>query len=90
MTVRIASATLVSAKGNLPEYGDVRSAIRPEAGFAIKLPTEWNDRFQMLGNGGAAGTISLGAADNAVRKGFAACSTDTGHRRRKRAPRHLC
>jgi hypothetical protein len=77
--VRMTSATLVPAKGTLPENCDVRGTIWPEAGFAIKLPTEWNDRFQMLGNGGTAGTISLGPVDNAVRKGFAASSTDTGH-----------
>jgi hypothetical protein len=77
--VKISSATLVPAKGNLPEHCDVRGVIWPEAGFAVKLPTEWNERFQMLGNGGTAGTISLGPVDNAVRRGFAASSTDTGH-----------
>ncbi len=77
--VKIHSATLVAAKGNLPEHCDVRGVIWPEAGFAIKLPTAWNDRFEMVGNGGTAGTISLGAVDGAVRKGFAAASTDTGH-----------
>ena len=77
--IKIASASLVAAKGNLPEHCDVRGAIWPEAKFAIKLPTEWNDRFQMVGNGGTAGTISMGAVDGAVRKGFASASTDTGH-----------
>lgn len=77
--VKIVSATLVPAKGNLPEHCDVRGVIWPEAGFAIKLPTAWNARFQMVGNGGTAGTISLGAVDNAVRNGYAASSTDTGH-----------
>jgi feruloyl esterase len=77
--VKIKSAALVAAKGNLPEHCDVRGVIAPEAGFAIKLPTEWNDRFEMVGNGGTAGTISLSAVDGAVRKGFASASTDTGH-----------
>ncbi len=77
--VRIVSATLIPAKDSLPEHCDVRGVIWPEAGFAIKLPTAWNDRFQMVGNGGTAGTISIGAVDGAVRKGFAAASTDTGH-----------
>jgi len=77
--VTIGSAALVPAQGNMPEHCDVRGVIRPEAKFAIKLPTEWNDRFQMVGNGGTAGTISMGAVDGAVRKGFAASSTDTGH-----------
>jgi hypothetical protein len=77
--VTIQSASLVAAKGNLPEHCDVRGVIWPEAGFAIKLPTEWNSRFEMVGNGGTAGTISMGAVDGAVRKGFASASTDTGH-----------
>src|SRR5882672_3300289 len=77
--VKIHAADLIPAKGNLPEHCDVRGVIWPEAGFAIKLPTVWNDRFEMVGNGGTAGTIILVAVDGAVRKGFAAASTDTGH-----------
>jgi feruloyl esterase len=83
--VKIASATMVPAKPNLPEHCDVRGVIWPEAGFAVKLPTTWNDRFEMVGNGGTAGTISMGAVDNAVRKGFASASTDTGHDAKKEA-----
>ena len=83
--VKINSGALVAAKANLPEHCDVRGVIWPEAGFAIKLPTAWNDRFEMVGNGGTAGTISMGAVDNAVRKGFAAASTDTGHDAAKEA-----
>ena len=77
--VKIQSAALVAATDKLPAHCDVRGVIRPEAGFAIKLPAEWNERFEMVGNGGTAGTISMGAVDNALRKGFAAASTDTGH-----------
>jgi feruloyl esterase len=77
--VKIQSATLVAAKGKMPEHCDVRGVIWPEAKFAVKLPTVWNDRFEMVGNGGTAGTISLGAVDGAVRNGYAAASTDTGH-----------
>jgi feruloyl esterase len=77
--VKITQAKLVPAARNLPEHCDVRGSIWPEAGFAIKLPTEWNGKFEMVGNGGTAGTISMGAVDGAVRKGFASSSTDTGH-----------
>ena len=83
--VKIASATLVPAKNNMPEHCDVRGVIFPEAGFAIKLPTAWNDRFEMVGNGGTAGVLSMGPVDTAVRKGFAAASTDTGHDAKKEA-----
>src|ERR1700674_5360051 len=77
--VKIESAKLVSAAPNLPEHCDVRGVIWPEARFAVKLPTNWNDRFEMVGGGGWAGAISLAAMDAAVRDGYATTSTDTGH-----------
>ena len=77
--VKIESAKLVMATAALPEHCDVRGVIWPEARFAVKLPTQWNNRFEMVGNGGWAGTISLAQVDTAVRDGYAATSTDTGH-----------
>jgi len=53
--VKIESAKLVAAVANLPEHCDVRGVIWPEARFAVKLPTNWNERFQMVGGGGWAG-----------------------------------
>ena len=77
--VTIRSAQLVPGTEKLPEHCDVRGVIWPEAGFALKLPTRWNERFEMVGNGGTAGIINFASVDGAVRKGFAAVSTDTGH-----------
>src|ERR1700719_4859482 len=77
--VKIDSAKLVPAATNLPEHCDVRGVIWPEAKFAVKLPTAWNNRFEMVGGGGWAGTISVAAVDTAVRAGYASTSTDTGH-----------
>ena len=79
----IDSAILVAAKGNIPEHCDIRGVIFPENHFAIKLPADWNGRFEMVGNGGTAGTISMSAVDGAVHKGFASASTDTGHDAKK-------
>jgi feruloyl esterase len=39
----------------------------------------WNGKLQAVGNGGWAGTISYPALATAVRGGYAAASTDTGH-----------
>jgi hypothetical protein len=75
--VKIESAKLVAATANLREHCDIRGVIWPEAKFVLKLPTDWNNRFQMDGNGGWAGTITN--LDGAVRDGYAATSTDTGH-----------
>src|SRR5580700_5300864 len=77
--VKIESATLVPANKKTPEHCDVRGTIWPENQFAVKLPTEWNSRFEMVGNGGTAGVISLAAVDNGIRLGYAAASTNTGH-----------
>ena len=77
--VKIESAKSVAAGANLPEHCDVRVVIWPETKFAVKLPASWNNRFEMVGGGGWAGTISLAAVDAAVRDGYAATSTDTGH-----------
>src|SRR6266404_5955958 len=83
--VKVESAKLVTATASLPEHCDVRGVIWPEARFAVKLPAKWNNRFEMVGNGGWAGTISLAAVDVAVRDGYAATSTDTGHDAQKEA-----
>src|SRR5262249_37973415 len=81
--VNIESAEPVAATTNLPEHCDVRGVIWPEAKFAIKLPANWNNRFEMVGNGGWAGTINLMAMDKAVREGYATASTNTGHDQQK-------
>lgn len=73
------SAQAVAATANVPAHCDVRGTFFPEARFAVKLPTNWNQRFQMVGGGGFAGVLSLPAMDNALRNGYATASTDTGH-----------
>jgi feruloyl esterase len=77
--VKVESATLVAASGNIPEHCDVRGVIAPEAKFAVKLPTNWNNRFYMVGGGGFAGQLSLTQMNPGLQKGYAAATTDTGH-----------
>jgi len=46
----------------------------------VWLPVDgWNGKYQAVGNGDAAGAISYAAMTHAVRAGYAASSTDTGH-----------
>src|SRR5207302_10554937 len=81
--VKIESAVMTPATAKVPEHCDVRGTIWPENKFAVKLPAAWNNRFQMVGNGGTAGVISLGPMDNGLRLGYATASTDTGHDAKK-------
>ena len=47
--------------------------------FGLFLPTEWNNRFLAVGNGGFAGGINWLDMAAGVGYGFATMSTDTGH-----------
>jgi hypothetical protein len=77
--VAITSASEVPAAGTTPAHCDVRGTIRGNIKFAVFLPLDWNGRFQMVGNGGKAGSISLGDMRTQLRLGYASASTDTGH-----------
>lgn len=77
--LQLTSATEVAATATVPAYCDVRGTIKGNVKFAVYLPKEWNGRFQMVGNGGKAGSISFSAMVSAVQNGYAASSTDTGH-----------
>lgn len=49
--------------------------------FEVWIPegTAWNGKFQGVGTGGFAGSISYAALAEGVRRGYATASTDTGH-----------
>jgi feruloyl esterase len=68
----------------LPAFCRVAGVIRPSADsnirFEVWMPLQgWNGRFQGVGNGGLAGTISYPAMAAALADGYATGSTDTGH-----------
>ncbi len=67
----------------LPAFCRVAATARPaedsEIKFEVWMPVaDWNGKFEGVGNGGWAGTISYGAMA-ALRQGFATASTNTGH-----------
>jgi feruloyl esterase len=80
----VSTATQVAAAGDAPEFCRVTGLIAPEVRFELELPSAWNGRLYMFGNGGYAGE-SLDApgrattAQRAVARGFAAVQTNTGH-----------
>src|SRR5882724_4165652 len=72
------------AVGTLPAFCRVAGAIKPVEGsniqFEVWMPASgWNGKFQGVGNGGFAGSISFSGLADAVKHGYAAASTDTGH-----------
>lgn len=80
----IVSARLVPAGDGVPEHCRVSGLIQPEIRFEVNLPSSWNRRFYMHGNGGFAGeSPEFGPRPtiraNALRQGFATAQTNTGH-----------
>ena len=69
----------------LPAFCRVEATARPTSDSEIKIEvwipsTEtWNGKFQGVGNGGYQGSISYAAMANALRRGYATASTNTGH-----------
>lgn len=69
---------------SLPAFCRVQATAMPSADSAIGIEVwmpaaEWNGRFRGVGNGGFAGDISVSALARAVRQGYAAAATNTGH-----------
>jgi feruloyl esterase len=86
-----AGATLPARSGRggaaapLPAHCRVTAALKPSSDsnieMALWLPTEnWNGKFLGVGNGGWAGSISIDAMANGLRRGYATASNDTGHK----------
>jgi feruloyl esterase len=64
----------------LPKFCRVSGVTKPSIRFEVWLPMEkWTGRFEVVGNGGMAGTISYSAMATGLRRGNAVASTDTGH-----------
>jgi feruloyl esterase len=68
----------------LPAHCRVAIVMAPSADSHIEaevwLPAEWNGKFQAVGNGGWAGSISYPQMARALQEGYATASTDTGHK----------
>ncbi|HWC98068.1 MAG TPA: tannase/feruloyl esterase family alpha/beta hydrolase [Candidatus Sulfopaludibacter sp.] len=69
---------------NLPAFCRVAGTLKPsddsDIEFEVWMPsTGWNGRFQGVGNGGFAGSLSLSGLAQELRRGYAVATTDTGH-----------
>ena len=83
------NATITAAEsvaaGSAPAHCRVAAVLAPSTDSHIEMEAwlpeaGWNGKFQAVGNGGWAGSISFDAMAAALREGYATASTDTGHR----------
>jgi len=68
----------------IPEFCRVAATLRPSSDSDIKMEiwlpaSNWNGRYQAVGNGAFNGTINHNAMTAALVRGYAVSSTDTGH-----------
>ncbi|MCH7749708.1 MAG: tannase/feruloyl esterase family alpha/beta hydrolase, partial [Acidobacteria bacterium] len=82
----VVEARMEPASEDGPEHCRVYGRILPDIRFAVYLPSDWNGRLVMRGNGGWAGLIPEGQMRFALRDGSVSVGTDTGHDSR-RGPR---
>ncbi|HYX63439.1 MAG TPA: tannase/feruloyl esterase family alpha/beta hydrolase [Burkholderiales bacterium] len=81
----ITAATWKTASGAVPEYCRVEGTITTgdaKAGFgqvrfAVNLPSGWNGRFVMIGDGGFDGAVS--SSTSRVDQGYATANSDMGN-----------
>ena len=78
------NAAAAAAFASLPAFCRVTLKLTPSADSDIRvevwLPVSgWNHKIQAAGNGGLGGTMPYPALANALRAGYAAAGTDTGH-----------
>lgn len=83
----IISAEIIPSSNHAPEHCRLSGLIPTEVRFEVNLPTRWNGRLYMYGNGGLAGTPAIdpskqASRNQALKRGFATAYTDTGHDRR--------
>src|SRR5262245_41650500 len=88
--VAVTSAQSVAAGAlaqfdTLPAFCRVAATLKPSEDSDIKMElwlppaANWNGKFQEVGNGAFNGSIAEPALAAALRRGYAAASTDTGH-----------
>src|SRR5262245_15614401 len=80
----IITATTVAATNDAPEFCRATGQIQPEIRFEASLPSSWNGRLYVFGNGGYAGEAldapgRVATARRALSRGFAVAQMNTGH-----------
>jgi len=68
----------------LPAFCRVAATLQPSSDSDIKIElwlpaSDWNGKLQAVGNGGWAGSINYAAMAEALKRGYATSSTDSGH-----------
>ena len=84
LTALALPATTITAAKIEAESCRVAATLKPSSDSEIKMEvwmpvSNWNGKYQAVGNGAFNGNINAGAMTTALTRGYAVSSTDTGH-----------
>src|SRR5437870_13771867 len=73
-----------NAFADLPAFCRIAATLKPSGDSDIKIElwlpaSNWNGKFQAVGNGGWAGSLNYAAMADGLKRGYATSSTDSGH-----------
>lgn len=80
-SVRLEEVGILPAAGDQPELCRVNGFIEPEVGFEVRMPRkDWNGRLLVTGCSNLCGVLQIQGMEDALARGYAAATTDMGHR----------
>ena len=79
--VRLTEVGLLPPAGDQPALCRVSGFIDPQVGFEIRMPVSgWNGKLLVTGCSNLCGILQIQGMEDALARGYAAATTDTGHR----------
>ncbi len=80
---QVIAARMAPAAGEVRAHCVIEGYVAPNVGFRLRLPAgvDWNGKFSQMAPGGYGGSLEVMTAwcDDALRRGFACITQNTGH-----------
>jgi len=79
--VRLVDVGILPATVDQPELCRVNGFIEPQVGFEVRMPVQdWNSKLLVTGCSNLCGILQIEGMEDALARGYAAATTDMGHR----------
>lgn len=79
--VRLTEVGILPPSGDQPALCRVSGFVDPQVGFEIRMPVNgWNGKLLVTGCSNLCGILQIQGMEDALARGYAAATTDTGHR----------
>ncbi|MBL8200382.1 MAG: tannase/feruloyl esterase family alpha/beta hydrolase [Chromatiales bacterium] len=80
-SVRLTEVGMLAPAGDQPALCRVSGFIDPQVGFEVRMPVrDWNSKLLVTGCSNLCGILQIQGMEDALARGYAAATTDMGHR----------